>query len=75
MEQGLPRRWRPGSPRSPGLKGMAEPLLLQGFCERALALGLPLARATMLVDTPIRSPRAASSAGIAIHRHQPAGRV
>ncbi|MFO1075568.1 MAG: adenylate/guanylate cyclase domain-containing protein [Geminicoccaceae bacterium] len=34
-----------------GLKGMAEPLLLQGFCERALALGLPLARATMLVDT------------------------
>src|SRR5215210_2694263 len=34
-----------------GLAGAAEPDLLRGFCERAAAAGLPLARALVLVDT------------------------
>lgn len=34
-----------------GLEGKAEADLLQGFCERANAAGLPLARALVLVDT------------------------
>ena len=34
-----------------GLAGAAEPDLLRGFCERAVAAGLPLARALVLVDT------------------------
>src|SRR5215213_4027356 len=34
-----------------GLAGAAEPELLRGFCERAAAAGLPLARTLVLVDT------------------------
>jgi adenylate cyclase len=34
-----------------GLAGAAEPELLRGFCERATAAGLPLARALVLIDT------------------------
>src|SRR3954447_17678787 len=34
-----------------GLAGASEPELLRGFCERAVAAGLPLARAIVLVDT------------------------
>src|SRR4051794_10102240 len=34
-----------------GLAGASEPELLRGFCERATAAGLPLARALVLVDT------------------------
>jgi adenylate cyclase len=34
-----------------GLAGQTETALLTGFCERALALGLPVARATALIDT------------------------
>ena len=34
-----------------GLAGAAEPDLLRGFCERAVAARLPLARALVLIDT------------------------
>lgn len=34
-----------------GLAGAAEPDLLGGFCERLVAAGLPVARATALIDT------------------------
>ncbi len=34
-----------------GLTGATEPELLRGFCERAVAAGLPLARAVVLIDT------------------------
>jgi adenylate cyclase len=34
-----------------GLAGATEPDLLHGFCERAVAAGLPLARAIVLIDT------------------------
>jgi len=34
-----------------GLAGRAETAVLEGFCERVLAVGLPLARATVLMDT------------------------
>ena len=34
-----------------GLAGATEPDLLRGFCERAVAAGLPLARALVLIDT------------------------
>ena len=34
-----------------GLAGATEPDLLRGFCERAVAAGLPLARAVVLIDT------------------------
>lgn len=34
-----------------GLAGLAEPELLRGFCERAAGLGIPLARAIVIVDT------------------------
>src|SRR3954470_19376808 len=34
-----------------GLAGAAEPELLRGFCERAAATGVPLARALVLIDT------------------------
>src|SRR5918992_2980514 len=34
-----------------GLRCLAEHDLLQGFCERAVAAGLPLARATLGIDT------------------------
>ena len=34
-----------------GLSGASEPTLLQGFCERAAAAGLPLARAVAFIDT------------------------
>src|SRR5438093_1327009 len=45
-----------------GLAGQTETATLEGFCERALAFGLPLARATVLVDTlhPIYEGRAFS---------------
>src|SRR2546422_4625922 len=45
-----------------GLAGQSESAILAGFCERALAFGLPLARATVLVDTlhPIYEGRAFS---------------
>ena len=43
-----------------GLKGGAETSLLEGFCERAVAAGLPLARVMVFVDTlhPIHEGRA-----------------
>lgn len=43
-----------------GLAGEPETAALAGFCERALAFGLPLARATVLIDTlhPIYEGRA-----------------
>jgi adenylate cyclase len=34
-----------------GLAGLPEPELLRGFCERAVAAGLPLARAVVVIDT------------------------
>ena len=42
-----------------GLAGATEPELLRGFCERAAAAGLPLARALVLIDTlhPIHEGR------------------
>jgi adenylate cyclase len=36
---------------SAGLRGMHESALLQGFCARAVAAGVPLARATFGIDT------------------------
>ena len=43
-----------------GLAGAAEPDLLRGFCARLLAAGLPLARATVIIDTlhPVYEGRA-----------------
>jgi adenylate cyclase len=43
-----------------GLAGQSEAVTLTGFCERALALGLPLARANVVIDTlhPIYEGRA-----------------
>jgi adenylate cyclase len=43
-----------------GLAGAAEPELLRGFCERAAAAGVPLARALVLIDTlhPVYEGRA-----------------
>ena len=43
-----------------GLAGQSETATLTGFCERALALGLPLARANVVIDTlhPIYEGRA-----------------
>jgi adenylate cyclase len=42
-----------------GLEGRSETALLDGFCQRALAAGLPLARALMFIDTlhPIHEGR------------------
>src|ERR1700743_1360197 len=34
-----------------GLAGESEAALLEGFCQRAVAAGLPLARALVLIDT------------------------
>jgi adenylate cyclase len=34
-----------------GLRGEAEPALVHGFCERAVAAGVPISRALLLVDT------------------------
>jgi adenylate cyclase len=43
-----------------GLAGIREPDLLQGFCQSLLAEGLPVARATVLIDTlhPVHEGRA-----------------
>jgi adenylate cyclase len=43
-----------------GLEGRAETALVEGFCRRALAAGLPLARAIAIIDTlhPIHEGRA-----------------
>jgi adenylate cyclase len=43
-----------------GLAGLSEAATLTGFCERALAMGLPLARANVVIDTlhPIYEGRA-----------------
>ena len=43
-----------------GLAGQSESAILAGFCEREVALGLPLARALVLIDTlhPIYEGRA-----------------
>jgi adenylate cyclase len=43
-----------------GLAGKTETALLQGFCERALACGLPLVRSILFIDTlhPIHEGRA-----------------
>jgi adenylate cyclase len=43
-----------------GLEGRTETALVEGFCSRAVAAGLPLARVMMLVDTlhPIHEGRA-----------------
>jgi adenylate cyclase len=43
-----------------GLAGLSEAATLTGFCERALALGLPLTRANVVIDTlhPIYEGRA-----------------
>jgi hypothetical protein len=40
-------RWVTGA----GLAGTAEPELLQAFCARSVAAGLPLAHVNMLIDT------------------------
>jgi len=42
-----------------GLKGYSETILLSGFCERAVAAGIPLAKAVLIVDTlhPIHEGR------------------
>ena len=50
---------RPGS-RKRGWRDEAKPLLVEGFCGRAVAGGLPLARVMILVDTlhPIHEGRA-----------------
>jgi adenylate cyclase len=34
-----------------GLRGEAEPALVSGFCERAVAAGLPISRAQVFIDT------------------------
>src|SRR2546430_16964672 len=34
-----------------GLAGEAEPVLLDGFCRRAIEAGVPLARAVVIIDT------------------------
>lgn len=34
-----------------GLAGQSEPAMLTGFCERAVALGVPVANATVFIDT------------------------
>ena len=43
-----------------GLAGLSEAATLTGFCERALAIGLPLARANVVIDTlhPVYEGRA-----------------
>ena len=43
-----------------GLAGWTETTTLKGFCERVLALGVPIARAVVLIDTlhPIYEGRA-----------------
>ena len=51
-----------------GLSGQSETVTLDGFCERAVALGLPLARTTVLIDTSIRSMKATPFFGNAIRR-------
>lgn len=45
---------------SAGLEGRSEPAMVAGFCERLVALGLPLARASVIIDTlhPIYEGRA-----------------
>jgi hypothetical protein len=54
-----------------GLAGKSETALLDGFCRRAVAAGLPLARAMVIIDTLhpvtrcIRCMRAVSRAGAA----------
>src|SRR6266851_514727 len=44
-----------------GLAGKSETALLDGFCRRAIAAGLPVARATVIIDTlhPVHEGRAA----------------
>src|SRR5260370_5794510 len=44
-----------------GLAGKSETALLDGFCRRAIAAGLPVARATVIIDTlhPAHEGRAA----------------
>ena len=37
---------------SVGLEGAGETVLIEGFCGRAVAAGLPLARAIVFIDTP-----------------------
>ena len=34
-----------------GLAGKSEPAMLTGFCERAVAMGIPLSNAGVFVDT------------------------
>ena len=43
-----------------GLEGRTETALVEGFCSRAVAAGLPLARVIMFIDTlhPIHEGRA-----------------
>ena len=47
----VPSRSLSGWVTKAGLAGKPEPDILRGFCERALAAGVPLARAVVLVDT------------------------
>ena len=44
-----------------GLAGTSETALLDGFCRRAFEAGLPLARATVIIDTlhPVHEGRVA----------------
>src|SRR5437879_805500 len=51
------RRWLTEA----GLAGKSETALLDGFCRRALKAGLPLARATVIIDTlhPVHEGRVA----------------
>jgi hypothetical protein len=50
----------PGWIANVGLRGSTETTLLEGFCGRAVAVGLPLARAIVIIDTlhPIYEGRA-----------------
>jgi adenylate cyclase len=36
---------------SAGLEGLSEPAMVAGFCERLVALGMPLARTSVIIDT------------------------
>ena len=48
-----------------GLAGTSETAMLDGFCHRAVAAGLPVARAMVIIDTLHRCMRAVSRAGAA----------
>ena len=53
-----------------GLRGEPEAALVSGFCERAVAAGLPLSRALMFIDTlhPVDEGRMVRSAAPACRK-------